>query len=169
MTAGAATPELLRPFGLKVPIVPAKGYSLTLKGEGVAPRHALYLCDTKVGVSGFVDGVRIAGIFELPGRDLEIDRRRVGYILDDTLPFLRGWQPAPGEVETRAGPASGQRRPTACRCWAPCRARAASTSPPVTACSASRSHPETGAAVADMVTSGDVPAWLEPMAPGRKF
>ena len=101
MTAGAATPELLRPFGLKVPIVPAKGYSLTLKGEGVAPRTALYLCEPKVGVSGYVDGVRIAGIFELPGRDLEVDRRRVGYILDDTLPFLRGWQPAPGEVETQ--------------------------------------------------------------------
>ena len=34
-----------------------------------------------------------------PGRNLEVDRKRVGYILDDTLPFIRGWKPAPGEVE----------------------------------------------------------------------
>ena len=99
VTAGAATPPLLRPFGLRVPIVPAKGYSLTLQGEGVAPRTALYLCEPKIGVSGYDGGVRIAGTFELPGRNLDVDRKRVGYILDDTLPFIRGWKPAPGEVE----------------------------------------------------------------------
>ena len=43
--------------------------------------------------------MRIAGTFELPGRDLSVDRKRVGYILDDTLPFIRGWKPAPGEAE----------------------------------------------------------------------
>ena len=44
-----------------VPIVAAKGYSLTLQGEGVAPRTALYLCEPKIGVSGYDGGVRIAG------------------------------------------------------------------------------------------------------------
>jgi glycine/D-amino acid oxidase-like deaminating enzyme len=29
--------------------------------------------------------------------------------------------------------------------------------------------PATGVAVADMVTTGAVPAWLSPMAPGRRF
>ena len=43
--------------------------------------------------------MRIAGTFELPGRNLDVDRKRIGYILDDTLPFIRGWKPAPGEVE----------------------------------------------------------------------
>ena len=99
VTAGAATPPLLKPFGLDVPIVAAKGYSLTLQGEGVAPRTALYLCEPKIGVSGYDGGVRIAGTFELPGRNLGVDRKRIGYILDDTLPFIRGWKPAPGEVE----------------------------------------------------------------------
>ena len=82
-----------------MPIVAAKGYSLTLQGEGVAPRTALYLCEPKIGVSGYDGGVRIAGTFELPGRNLGVDRKRIGYILDDTLPFIRGWKPAPGEVD----------------------------------------------------------------------
>ena len=135
VTAGAATPPLLRPFGLRAPIVAAKGYSLTLQGEGEPPRTALYLCEPKVGVSGYDDGVRIAGTFELPGRNLDVDRKRIGYILEDALPFIRGWKPAPGEVETRAGPDSARRRPTACRCSARCRARPASTSPQATGCS----------------------------------
>jgi D-amino-acid dehydrogenase len=169
VTAGAATPELLRPFGLKVPIVPAKGYSLTLRGEGVPPRHALYLCEPKIGVSGYDDGVRIAGIFELPGRDLSVDRRRVGYILDDTLPFLRGWQPAPGEVETQGWAGFRPATPDSLPLLGPV--------PGQSGLYVASGHgmlgvtlaPATGVAVADMVSSGEVPAWLEPMAPGRSF
>jgi D-amino-acid dehydrogenase len=169
VAAGAATAPLLRPFGLVVPIVAAKGYSLTLEGEGVPPRTALYLCEPKVGVSGYDGAVRIAGTFELPGRDLSVDRKRLGYILDDALPFIRGWKPAPGEVE-RAG-------------WAGFRPATPDSLPllgPVPGQSGlyvAAGHgmlgvtlaPATAVAVADMVTTGDVPAWLAPMAPGRGF
>ena len=127
VTAGAATPPLLRPFGLRVPIVAAKGYSLTLQGEGVAPRTALYLCEPKIGVSGYDGGVRIAGTFELPGRNLDVDRKRVGYILDDTLPVhprlearararssKQGWagfRPATPDSLPLLGPIPGQDGP----------------------------------------------------------
>jgi D-amino-acid dehydrogenase len=169
VTAGAATPPLLRPFGLRVPIVPAKGYSLTLRGEGVAPRTALYLCEPKVGVSGFDGGVRIAGTFELPGRDLSVDRRRVGYILEDTLPFIRGWQPAPGEVETQGWAGFRPATPDSLPLLGPI--------PGQSGLYVAAGHgmlgvtlaPATGVAVADMVTSGTVPKWLAPMAPGRGF
>ena len=140
VTAGAATPPLLRPFGLRVPIVAAKGYSLTLQGEGVPPRTALYLCEPKIGVSGFDGGVRIAGTFELPGRDLDVDRKRIGYILDDALPFIRGWKPAPGEAETHGWAGFRPATPDSLPLLGPMPGRAASSSPPATACSASRSR-----------------------------
>jgi D-amino-acid dehydrogenase len=169
VTAGAATPPLLRPFGLRVPIVAAKGYSLTLQGEGVAPRTALYLCEPKIGVSGYDGGVRIAGTFELPGRDLSVDRKRVGYILDDTLPFIRGWKPAPGEVDRQGWAGFRPATPDSLPLLGPI--------PGQRGLFVAAGHgmlgvtlaPATGAAVADMVTSGDVPAWLAPMAPGRSF
>ena len=141
MAAGAATPPLLKPFGLDVPIVAAKGYSLTLQGEGTAPRTALYLCEPKIGVSGYDGGVRIAGTFELPGRNLGVDRKRIGYILEDTLPFIRGWKPAPGEVERQGWAGFRRRRPTACPCSARSPATTASTWQPATACSESPSPP----------------------------
>ena len=117
-TAGAATPPLLRPFGLRVPIVAAKGYSLTLQGEGVAPRTALYLCEPKIGVSGYDGGVRIAGTFELPGRNLDVDRKRVGYILDDTLPVHPRLEARPGrgrEAGLGRIPPRDARQPAAAR------------------------------------------------------
>ena len=169
VTAGAATPTLLKPFGLRVPIVPAKGYSLTLKGEGVAPRTALYLCEPKIGVSGFDGGVRIAGTFELPGRNLDVDRKRVGYILDDTLPFIRGWKPSPGEVEQQGWAGFRPATPDSLPLLGPI--------PGQDGLFVAAGHgmlgvtlaPATGVAIADMVTTGSVPAWLAPMAPGRSF
>jgi D-amino-acid dehydrogenase len=169
VTAGAATPPLLRPFGLRVPIVPAKGYSLTLQGEGVPPRTALYLCEPKVGVSGYDGGVRIAGTFELPGRNLDVDRKRIGYILDDALPFIRGWQPAPGEVEQQGWAGFRPSTPDSLPLLGPI--------PGQRGLYVAAGHgmlgvtlaPATGAAMADMITTGSVPAWLAPMAPGRSF
>jgi D-amino-acid dehydrogenase len=169
VTAGAATPSLLQPFGLRVPIVAAKGYSLTLQGEGVPPRTALYLCEPKIGISGYDGGVRIAGTFELPGRDLTVDRKRIGYILDDSLPFIRGWRPAPGEVETRGWAGFRPATPDSLPLLGPV--------PGESGLYVAAGHgmlgvtlaPATGAAVADMITTGNVPAWLDPMAPGRTF
>ncbi|MFM7553271.1 MAG: NAD(P)/FAD-dependent oxidoreductase [Actinomycetota bacterium] len=77
VASGAQSPALLGPLGLDVPIVPAKGYSITLRGEGTRPSQALYMTEAKIGVSGFDEGVRIAGVFQLPGRDLMVDRRRI--------------------------------------------------------------------------------------------
>ena len=149
--------------------MPAKGYSLTLQGEGVPPRTALYLCEPKIGVSGYDGGVRIAGTFELPGRDLSVDRKRVGYILDDTLPFIRGWKPAPGEAEQQGWAGFRPATPDSLPLLGPI--------PGQSGLFVAAGHgmlgvtlaPATGAAVADMVTTGDVPAWLAPMAPARTF
>jgi D-amino-acid dehydrogenase len=169
VTAGAATPPLLRPFGLTVPIVPAKGYSLTLRGDGVAPKTALYLCEPKIGVSGYADGRRIAGVFELPGRSLDVDRKRIGYIMDDTMPFIRGWQPAAGEVEREGWAGFRPATPDSLPLLGPV--------PGHDGLYVAAGHgmlgvtlaPATGVAVADMVTSRSVPDWLAPMSPARGF
>jgi len=169
VATGADAPALLRPFGLRVPIVPAKGYSVTLRGEGTAPHHALYLCEPKIGVSGYAGGVRIAGVFELPGRTLEADPRRLGMVVADALRFLRDFRPAQGE-SLRDG-------------WAGFRPATPDSLPLL---GAVRDHPglfvaaghgmlgvtlapATGAVLAELVTGTPAPAWLEPMRPDRSF
>ena len=68
LAAGAGSAGLLSSLGVKVPLVGARGYSLTTADSGTRPRHALYLAEAKVGISSYDDSVRVAGVFELGRR-----------------------------------------------------------------------------------------------------
>src|SRR5262249_5415443 len=72
-----AAPQLLAPFGVALPIVGAKGYSITTRGTGTAPTTALYLCEPKLGLSALGAGIRIAGMFELGRTDEEVHPSRI--------------------------------------------------------------------------------------------
>lgn len=110
LAAGAWSPALLEPLGIRISFEAAKGYSITAVGEGTSPRHALYLAEAKVGGSPFGDRVRFAGIFDLTGTDSSLRRRRIGAILRSALPYLRDWRPKEIELQwagLRPYPADG--------------------------------------------------------------
>lgn len=90
---GAETNSVLKDLKVKLPIMAAKGYSVDIVGEGEPPRHALYLMESKLGLSPLREGVRIAGAFELPGKDEEVHGRRVRQLVEQTRPYVDGWQP----------------------------------------------------------------------------
>ena len=99
---GARINDLLRGTGCRLPVVGGKGYSVDLRGTGRMPSHALYLMEPKVGISPYAGGVmRVAGIFELPGKDDLPLSRRTRQIVDQSLPFLRDWQPDPDGWQER--------------------------------------------------------------------
>lgn len=104
VSAGLSTAPLLRRAGVRVPLVGARGYSVTLAGRGVPPRHALYLGEAKLGLSPFEGGVRIAGVFELGARDAQAPPDVGPRLLAAARPYLAGWQPdADGPIEAWAG------------------------------------------------------------------
>jgi D-amino-acid dehydrogenase len=78
VAAGASSPPLLRELGVSLPLVPARGYSFTFAGDGLRPRHALYLAEAKVGISAYTDSVRVAGVFELGHADEAVDAKSGG-------------------------------------------------------------------------------------------
>ena len=98
VAAGAWSGRLLAGI-VKVPLEAAKGYSVTARGEGTVPRHALYLSEAKVGCSSFGDALRIAGIFDLTGIDSTLRRRRLENIVRSSTPYLREWRPMDVELE----------------------------------------------------------------------
>jgi D-amino-acid dehydrogenase len=99
---GAATNSLLRPLGLQVPVLGAKGYSIDLRGQGTLPTHALYLMEPKLGLSPVSSGLRIAGVFELAGRqDDRVVPARIRQIVENTIPFMRDWTPGEEGYESR--------------------------------------------------------------------
>ena len=104
VAAGLPTARLLRRVGVRVPLVGARGYSVTLAGRGTPPRHALYLAEAKLGLSPFAGGVRIAGVFELGARTTDAPRDAGTRLIAAARPYLGGWSPdADAPLEAWAG------------------------------------------------------------------
>ena len=104
IAAGLPTVPLLRSLGVRVPMVGARGYSVTLPGRGTPPRHALYLAEAKLGLSPFDGGVRVAGVFELGARSSDPAPGVGERLLAAARPYLSGWRPdADGPVAAWAG------------------------------------------------------------------
>jgi D-amino-acid dehydrogenase len=94
VAAGASSPPLLGRLGISLPLVGARGYSFTFAGNGLRPRHALYLAEAKVGISAYADSVRVAGVFELGQSKEQVNRRRLSAMLRTVEPYFQDWRPS---------------------------------------------------------------------------
>ena len=88
---GSYTPEWLAPLGIRVPVYPVKGYSLTLPllDEACAPVSTVLDETYKVAVTRFDRRIRVGGMAELWGFDLELRRRRrktLEHVVRDLFP-----------------------------------------------------------------------------------
>ena len=80
VAAGSYTPELVRPLGVSVPVLPAKGYSLTTPmPEGLpALGHAVLDDRFKAGVVPLGGSrIRVGGTVEFTGFNLDLSPKRV--------------------------------------------------------------------------------------------
>jgi D-amino-acid dehydrogenase len=99
LAAGSWSPSIARELRLKIPVQPAKGYSITMPRPEGAPTVPLLLIEAKVGVTPIGDRLRLAGTLELAGLDLTINDRRVEAIRRGAATFLDGLEAAAtGEV-----------------------------------------------------------------------
>ncbi|CAM4086494.1 D-amino acid dehydrogenase [Roseateles saccharophilus] len=78
LALGSYSRELLAPLGLKVPVYPLKGYSLTipLVDESRAPVSTVLDETYKIAITRFNDRIRVGGMAELGGFDLRLNPRR---------------------------------------------------------------------------------------------
>jgi D-amino-acid dehydrogenase len=97
MCMGSFSAPFLRPYGIKLPIYPAKGYSITLplSRPERAPSVSLTDDEFKLVFSRLGDRLRVAGTAELGGYSTEVDEVRSRFILRKTLELF----PACGEPD----------------------------------------------------------------------
>jgi D-amino-acid dehydrogenase len=110
---GTWTPFLLEPLGVRVPIYPVKGYSITVPVVRAERTPSVCLSDTghKLAISRLGDRLRVAGTAELAGYDTAISERRCSALVErakvlfpDSVDFTQvqrwaGLRPAtPGNV-----------------------------------------------------------------------
>ncbi len=102
---GPWSPLLLQPLGLRLPIQPGKGYSMTWSRPALAPRAPMVLREHSVCVTSWADGLRLGSTMEFSGYDTTLNRTRLdaiaraaqGYLREPAGPVLReewfGWRP----------------------------------------------------------------------------
>ncbi|MBA4501266.1 D-amino acid dehydrogenase [Marinobacterium marinum] len=88
---GSYSPELLSPLGIKAPIYPVKGFSLTIPIEDAtcAPESTVMDETYKVAVSRLGNRIRVGGTAELTGFDLSTPasrRANVEFVVNDLFP-----------------------------------------------------------------------------------
>jgi D-amino-acid dehydrogenase len=87
VAAGAWSAALVRPLGVRLPLVSGKGYSFSVEVPTM-PRRPVYLTEAKVGCTPLGQRLRLAGTMELSGIDTRIERHRVDAIARSARPFL---------------------------------------------------------------------------------
>lgn len=163
VATGAWSAALLRPLGLRLPLVAERGYHLTVADPGVALRHVVTELAAHVAVTPMEMGLRVAGTEEIGRADDPPTWRRAERLrvpLQRLLPGLRF-----GSVTRWMGPRPGT----------PDSLPAIGAVPgcPRVFVAAGHGHlgltgaPHTGALIAALVSGQDAGLDLAPYAPGR--
>ena len=91
LALGSYTPLLLRPLGLRLPVYPVKGYSITVPitdAQG-APESTIMDETHKVAVTRLGDRIRVGGTAELAGYSLKLREARratLEHVVSDLFP-----------------------------------------------------------------------------------
>ena len=104
LAAGIESFDLAAPFGIRLPMVPVKGYSVTLQitDPDALPGHAMQDALRKATLTPLGNRLRVAGKAELAGRDRTINPKRAATVLAALPEMLPGatWH---GEPEYWSG------------------------------------------------------------------
>ncbi|WP_263145938.1 D-amino acid dehydrogenase [Pseudomonas sp. RIT-PI-AD] len=109
LALGSYSPQLLKPLGIKAPVYPLKGYSLTvpITDPAMAPASTILDETYKVAITRFDQRIRVGGMAEISGFDLNLDPRRratLDMIVNDLYP--RGGDLGQAEFWTGLRPAT---------------------------------------------------------------
>ena len=80
--AGSWSPILLKELGIKIPVKPVKGYSLTYNTAGIKNTPKLSVIDESIhiAITPYINRIRVAGTAEFAGFNDEVHPKRVNYL-----------------------------------------------------------------------------------------
>ena len=88
---GSYSPLLLQPIGLRIPVYPVKGYSITvpIRDAAGAPESTVMDESHKIAITRLGDRIRVGGTAELAGYSLQLHdarRRTLEHVVTDLFP-----------------------------------------------------------------------------------
>ena len=96
LTAGAQSAQLCKTLGVKLPIYPMKGYSITVPANASAPRISVTDTARRMVYCRLGDRLRIAGIAEFSGKSPDVKEQRIQQLLENARSYL----PQAGDYNT---------------------------------------------------------------------
>lgn len=90
LAAGSWSPGLMRELKVRLPIQPAKGYSITLEIPETSPRLPLFFGEAGAVVTPLGNTLRLAGTLEMAGMDFSFNNRRLNAIRRSSSLYLPG-------------------------------------------------------------------------------
>ncbi|WP_454801507.1 NAD(P)/FAD-dependent oxidoreductase [Mucilaginibacter phyllosphaerae] len=94
LAVGAYTPAIAKLTGLKVPMMPGKGYSFMVE----EPQHRMtipsLLCEARVSVTPMNGHIRFGGTMEIGKINQQINMNRVAGIVESIPKYFPGFKPA---------------------------------------------------------------------------
>jgi D-amino-acid dehydrogenase len=119
MALGAWSPPIGRSLGLRLPMQPGKGYSITYaRAPRIAPRHSLVLREAAVCVTTWASGFRLGSTMEFSGYAEGLNEVRLAALRRGAAAYLRepegegdgepwwGWRPMSVDEVPIVGPSS---------------------------------------------------------------
>ncbi len=97
LAAGAWTPALTAQVGIKLSVLPGKGYSITMKSPSISPQIPCLLVEKKVVATPFENSYRLGGTMEFSGFDDTINRNRIDALKNAAKLYLK--KPYSTEIE----------------------------------------------------------------------
>lgn len=118
LCGGAWTPEIAAGLGIKVPMQPGKGYSITYDRPQNAPKLPMVLRERSVCVTAWNSGFRLGSTMEFSGYDRTLNRTRLDALVRGASEYLYeprgpnvqeewyGWRPMMSDDLPLIGPSS---------------------------------------------------------------
>ena len=88
VATGAWSSRIGSDLGLKIPVQPGKGYSVTMSRPDPCPSYPMLFPEHKIGVSPFQDGYRLGSMMEFAGFDTKIPKHRIDQLRRSAEPYL---------------------------------------------------------------------------------
>jgi D-amino-acid dehydrogenase len=99
LATGAWSASLGGQIGLRLPIQPGKGYTITIDAPASAPRTPLLLSERKVAITPWSGRLRIGGTMEFNGYDTTLNRLRLAALERAAGEYLAAPLPSRGREE----------------------------------------------------------------------
>lgn len=93
LAGGAWSPAIARELGLRLPMQPGKGYSLTVRRPAQLPRLSYIFTEARLAVTPMCGALRFGGTMEIAGFDLSVNPSRVRGIVKSVEDYFPAFPP----------------------------------------------------------------------------